>query len=75
VHEDFQGKKVGQFLLDKAIEIGKENQFKHIWLGVWEKNFTALAFYTKNNFKKIAVHPFTLGNEKQTDDIMSLNLY
>lgn len=74
VHEDFHGKKVGQFLLNKALDIGKEKQFKNIWLGVWEKNFRAQAFYSKNNFEKIAEHPFVLGDEKQIDYIMSLNL-
>lgn len=74
VLEDYHGKKVGQLLFDKAVTIAKENNLKQIWLGVWEKNVKAIAFYTKNDFKKIAEHDFVLGNEKQTDYIMSLNL-
>src|SRR5699024_12529376 len=35
VLKEFQGKKVGQILYDKAIEIAKQKNEDYIWLGVW----------------------------------------
>jgi ribosomal protein S18 acetylase RimI-like enzyme len=38
-----------------------------LWLGVWESNHKALAFYKKNNFISFDTHTFTMGEEVQTD--------
>ena len=48
VDKTYFGKKVGQLLFDKAIEIAKSKKVSYVWLGVWEENHRALAFYTKN---------------------------
>ena len=72
--KDFHGKKVGQLLFDKAIEIAKEQQVAYVWLGVWEKNKRALQFYSKNGFVEFDQHVFVLGDEAQTDIMMKLQL-
>lgn len=69
----FHGKKIGQLLLDKAIEIAKQHLVDYIWLGVWEENHKALHFYNKNGFVTFDKHIFVLGNDQQTDLIMKLN--
>jgi ribosomal protein S18 acetylase RimI-like enzyme len=69
----FHGKKIGQLLLDKAIEIGKQHSVDYIWLGVWEENHKAIHFYNKNGFVTFDKHVFVLGDDKQTDLIMKLN--
>ena len=69
----FHGKKIGQLLLDKAIEIAKQHLVDYIWLGVWEENHKALNFYNKNGFDTFDKHVFVLGDDKQTDLIMKLN--
>lgn len=69
----FHGKKIGQLLLDKAIEIAKQHLVDYIWLGVWEENHKALNFYNKNGFNTFDKHVFVLGDDKQTDLIMKLN--
>ena len=74
VLKDFQGKKVGQILFDKAITIAKELQLAYVWLGVWEENKRALQFYTKNGFVEFDQHVFVLGDEAQTDIMMKLAL-
>ena len=74
VLKDFQGKKVGQILFDKAITIAKELQVAYVWLGVWEENKKALQFYTKNGFVEFDQHIFVLGDEAQTDIMMKLAL-
>ena len=74
VLNDFNGKKVGQLLFDKTIEIAKAQQVAYVWLGVWEENKRALQFYTKNGFIEFDQHVFMLGDEAQTDIMMKLEL-
>ena len=74
VLKEFHGKKVGQVLYQKALEIAAQCQVQYIWLGVWEKNDRAIAFYKKNGFKEFDKHIFRLGEEKQTDIMMKLDL-
>jgi ribosomal protein S18 acetylase RimI-like enzyme len=74
VLKEFQGKKVGQFLFDKAIKIAKEHHIAYVWLGVWEENKRALQFYTQNGFVEFDQHVFVLGDEAQTDIMMKLQL-
>ena len=38
-----------------------------LWLGVWEKNPRAIAFYTKQGFALAGTHSFVMGDEAQTD--------
>lgn len=72
--EQFQGRKLGLQLLEKAIEVAKQNQLKYIWLGVWEKNDRAIRVYSKRGFVKFNSHTFWVGKDKQTDNLMKLEL-
>ena len=72
VTQAYQGKKVGQQLYEKAIQVAKEKEVAYIWLGVWEENHKAIQFYTKNGFTAFDKHVFTLGDEAQTDIMMKL---
>ncbi|KQO21204.1 GNAT family acetyltransferase [Flavobacterium sp. Leaf82] len=74
VSKEFHGKKVGQLLYDKAIEIAQQKNKDYVWLGVWEENLRAVRFYTKNGFREFDKHIFKLGNEEQTDLMMKLKL-
>jgi len=70
----FHGKKVGQFLYDKAVDISKKRGADWIWLGVWEHNHKAINFYKKNGFTEFDKHIFKLGNDEQTDLLMRLKI-
>ncbi|QOG00976.1 GNAT family N-acetyltransferase [Flavobacterium sp. MDT1-60] len=74
VSKEFHGKKIGQLLYDKAIEIAKQKNSEYVWLGVWEENLRALSFYRKNGFVEFDKHIFKLGNDEQTDLMMKLKL-
>ena len=74
VLKSFQGKRVGQLLFDKAIQIAKEQNAEFVWLGVWEENKKAIQFYTRNGFVEFDQHVFLLGDEAQTDIMMKLQL-
>jgi GNAT superfamily N-acetyltransferase len=41
-----------------------------LWLGVWERNARALAFYRKWRFDAVGAHIFMVGNDPQRDLIM-----
>jgi len=74
VLKEFHGKKVGQMLFEKAIQIAKEQNAEFVWLGVWEENKRAIQFYTKKGFVEFDQHVFVLGDEAQTDIMMKLQL-
>jgi diamine N-acetyltransferase len=74
VLNQFHGKKVGQVLYSKALEIAQKTHAKYVWLGVWENNRRAINFYTKNGFKEFDKHIFKLGSDDQIDIMMKLNL-
>jgi ribosomal protein S18 acetylase RimI-like enzyme len=64
------GKKLMQTCIDFAIKKGKEI----LWLGVWEKNRTAIDFYTRWGFEKLGEQRFLLGDDLQTDWLMKKTL-
>jgi ribosomal protein S18 acetylase RimI-like enzyme len=67
---EFHGKKVGKLFIDEVLNIAKHKPVSFIWLGVWEENHLAPAFYNKNYFSVFDKHVFTLGAHKQTDLLM-----
>ncbi|HDR6218261.1 GNAT family N-acetyltransferase [Bacillus sp. BR3(2024)] len=67
---EFQKHGLGKYLLNKSIEIAMEHNKKKIWLGVWENNENAIAFYKKMGFVQTGVHSFYMGDEEQMDFIM-----
>lgn len=72
--KEFHGKKLGQLLYDKAIQIARDKNAAYIWLGVWEENRRAINFYKKNGFVEFDKHIFKLGDDAQTDIMMKLEL-
>jgi ribosomal protein S18 acetylase RimI-like enzyme len=74
IKSKFQKQGLGKVLLNKAQEIAMELNKKKIWLGVWEKNENAIAFYKKMGFVQNGSHAFYMGDEVQTDLIMSKTL-
>jgi ribosomal protein S18 acetylase RimI-like enzyme len=74
VLKDFQGKKIGYELIQRCIEYATQSHFEVIWLGVWQQNAKALAFYQKIGFTIFSKHSFLLGDDDQTDWLMKLEL-
>jgi ribosomal protein S18 acetylase RimI-like enzyme len=74
VKSEFHGQGFGKMLIDKGVVIAKQKKKKFAWLGVWENNTKAIAFYEKMGFHKTTTHDFYMGNDRQTDYIMKLNL-
>lgn len=73
-HQKFLGKGIGQKLMDECFRIAKENDCDAMWLGVWEFNPRAQAFYRKYGFREVGKHIFQLGSDAQTDLLMQKDL-
>ena len=43
---------------------------RELWLGVWERNERAQAFYRKCGFRKVGTQIFVVGTDPQTDHVM-----
>ncbi|AKP76605.1 MULTISPECIES: GNAT family N-acetyltransferase [Priestia] len=75
IGNSFQKQGLGKHLFNKAVEIATTFNKKKIWLGVWEKNKNAIAFYKKQGFVQIGSHSFYMGDEEQIDLIMVKTLF
>ncbi|KKI89336.1 GNAT family acetyltransferase [Bacillus sp. SA1-12] len=74
IKNKFQKQGLGKYLLNKAMETAIKSNKKKIWLGVWEKNENALAFYKKMGFVQTGTHSFYMGDVEQMDFIMTKTL-
>jgi diamine N-acetyltransferase len=74
IKSDFQKHGLGKYLFNKAVDLAQENNKSKIWLGVWEKNENAIAFYKRLGFVESGSHPFYMGDEEQIDIIMALEI-
>jgi len=74
VTRDFQGRGLGKILMDHAVSEARRRGKAFVWLGVWQKNTSAIAFYERMGFSKSGTHDFFMGSERQTDYIMRMNL-
>lgn len=74
VYKEFHGSSIGQQLFDFAMDCARRIKAPFVWLGVWEKNPRAIAFYVKNGFVEFGKHSFLLGEDEQTDILMKIEL-
>lgn len=70
VSEERLGSGVGAALMQACIDEAKQRGCETLWLGVWEHNARARAFYRKWNFHEVGTHIFQLGADPQTDILM-----
>jgi len=65
------GHGVGATLMDACLREAALRGCDTVWLGVWERNERAIAFYANWGFVPIGSHPFLLGTDLQTDVLMA----
>lgn len=70
VDAPLHGRGVGKRLLDEGIAKARAAGARTLWLGVWEKNDKAQAFYAREGFTRVGEQPFVLGSDTQTDWIL-----
>ena len=68
--QSFQHQGLGLVLIKLAEKIAREKEKDNMWLGVWEKNYQAQAFYEKDGFIRVSQHTFVVGEDPQTDLIL-----
>lgn len=69
-----QNKGFGKQIMNTIFEVSKLKNISTIWLGVWENNEPAIAFYKKMGFEEFGNHQFKLGLEVQIDKLLKINL-
>jgi GNAT superfamily N-acetyltransferase len=61
------GRGVGAALMRACLDLAREGGCEWVWLGVWEHNARAQAFYSKWGFERFGEHIFIVGLDAQTD--------
>jgi ribosomal protein S18 acetylase RimI-like enzyme len=64
------GRGVAQVLMDAVVRTAEARGAGALWLGVWERNARAIAFYRKTGFDEAGFTTFELGSETQRDLLM-----
>lgn len=70
VVREWIGRGVGSTLMQAGLSEAERRGYETVWLGVWEKNQQAIAFYRKWGFAEAGSQPFQLGAEQHTDVLM-----
>jgi diamine N-acetyltransferase len=70
VSRKWLGRGVGETLMRACVDEARRAGYKTMWLGVWERNARAQAFYRKWDFRAVGEHVFQLGSDAQTDILM-----
>lgn len=74
VDRPHHGAGLAQRMMDAAFATGREMGGETVWLGVWEHNPRAIAFYRKRGFADVGAVEFVLGSDVQTDRVMARSL-
>jgi diamine N-acetyltransferase len=71
VDRPWHGQGVAPRLMHDAIELAASLGATSVWLGVWERNPRAIAFYLKCGFQHIGDHQFLFADQLHTDLVMA----
>ena len=70
VDRPWQGRGVSWNLMSQVKREAGERGAPALWLGVWERNPRAIAFYRKNGFGQIGTQLSSVGADPQTDLVL-----
>jgi ribosomal protein S18 acetylase RimI-like enzyme len=68
---DWHGRGLAHSLMEHAFEVARADGAATIWLGVWERNPRAIAFYRKFGYTDVGEQTFVLGTDRQTDRVLT----
>lgn len=74
VDKPWHGQGVAGSLMSAAKQRALKRGANSLWLGVWERNERAKAFYAKHGFAKVGQQVFVVGSDPQTDHVMLCRL-
>lgn len=70
----WHGRGLAQSLMRRVEAEGHRSGARTLWLGVWERNERAKAFYARSGFVDVGSHVFMLGTDAQVDRILTRSL-
>jgi len=70
VTREWHGRGIAQALMARVVAEAAATGAQTLWLGVWERNPRAQAFYGKCGFADVGEHVFLFGTDPQTDRVM-----
>ena len=65
------GAGIGALLMQRCLVEAASRGRRTLWLGVWERNVRAIAFYQRWHFSIVGSQPFQLGADRQNDRVMA----
>jgi ribosomal protein S18 acetylase RimI-like enzyme len=65
------GAGIGALLMQRCLVEATSRGKRTIWLGVWERNVRAIAFYQRWHFAIVGSQSFQLGTDRQNDRVMA----
>jgi len=71
IDRPYHGRGLAQALMAAAVEQARARGAATLWLGVWERNTRAQAFYRRVGFADVGEQVFMLGSDRQTDRVMA----
>ena len=71
VAQRWHGQGLAQALMGRVHQEAAERGAGSLWLGVWERNERAKAFYRKCGFVDVGSQTFMVGSDAQTDRILT----
>lgn len=70
VDRPWHGQGIAQRLMDAVHGSARALGGRTLWLGVWERNPRAIAFYGKTGWRDTGATVFCVGTDRQTDRVM-----
>jgi len=70
----FHGRGIAHTLMQACFDCARQSGHNTLYLGVWENNHRAIAFYRKWGFEVVGSHVFQMGDEAQNDLLMERRL-
>lgn len=70
IDKPWQGRGLARNLMAAVERAAQARGARELWLGVWERNERAQAFYRKCGFRAVGRKIFVVGTDPQTDDVM-----
>jgi ribosomal protein S18 acetylase RimI-like enzyme len=70
IDRPWHGLGLAQALMGAAAEHARAAGARTLWLGVWERNPRAIAFYRKCGFTEVGTQSFVLGTDHQRDLVL-----
>ncbi|MBN1210068.1 MAG: GNAT family N-acetyltransferase [Myxococcaceae bacterium] len=71
---EFQGRKIGDALIQGCIDEARRRGRRTLWLMVWKPNLRAQAFYQRWGFERVGEQEFFLGNTRMVDWVLARSL-